>query len=214
MPRKNNTKSPVENLDSVLKENHGRYEKEIYIYIFNLLDDAGIPYTSNNNGIFFELNSNKTHMELASKAIEYLEKIDTAIAEHNKNISTRESTEKIYKELIETSSKPRSIQKQPVENVYDDTKEAPDDLERKREYKGVYKRLNSIMMKNKRSVIYSFQERKPKESKTRDDDDVATDGAEPNDEYSDDCAEEYSDECLESEQGSEEDLFGDSSDED
>ena len=105
----------IESFSNILKEK--KYSIEIYAHIFDILSNKyNLSYTTNSNGIFFEFN--KEHDEIASELMEYIQKINISIIEHNKIINQRENTQNKYKQIIENSKR---NSKTIVSSVVDET---------------------------------------------------------------------------------------------
>lgn len=163
----------VETLKSTLEDSS--FEKEIYFNIFKILHEANkIEYINNSNGVFFNLT--KSDQGPAREVMEYIYRISASESEYVSTLNKRETTEKEYKKIIEEkqySPKKPSI-KTEKEPVYTGTQEAPDILYTEPKYKGVYKKLNSIMKNQRKASYASLTNSKPHTEDYQEDDYVLT----------------------------------------
>lgn len=145
-------------LASLLKK---KYTKKVYIDIFNILNNE--KYSSNSNGIFFNLK--EISDEKIKNCIEYIESLSYNIEDHLKNLSIREELQEEYKNSLEVQKKKETKKNTPCpKQKYqkDETKEIVVSPLVKKTYKSkVFRRLDNIMLgkkkdeKNKRSTTSS-----------------------------------------------------------
>ena len=78
-----------------------KYTKKVYIDIFNILNEE--KYSSNSNGIFFnlkEIPDNKI-----DNCVNYIQSLSYNIEDHIKNLSIREDLQEEYKNSLDISKK-------------------------------------------------------------------------------------------------------------
>lgn len=141
-------------LHNLLETN--KYPKQIYIDLFNILSE-GSNYTSNSNGIFFNLS--QVREDLVIDALGKLSKVTENLEKYNKSlIEEREKKIEIFKNLpVEQKTKVKPKEKKSTK------------MEKKKvvnpfftiEYKGVYKRLDSIIKGRKQSRSEDLMESEP-----------------------------------------------------
>jgi hypothetical protein len=143
-------------LASLLKK---KYTRKVYIDIFNILNNE--KYSSNSNGIFFNLK--EIEDEKIKNCIEYIESLSYNIEDHLKKLSIREELQEEYKISLETSKKKqiKNLTSEPVKYQKDEFKEVVSPFVKKVYKSKVFRRLDNIMLgkkkdeKNKRLNIVS-----------------------------------------------------------
>jgi hypothetical protein len=141
-----------------------KYTKKVYIDIFNILNNE--KYSSNSNGIFFNLK--EISDEKIKNCIEYIESLSYNIQDHLKNLSIREDLQEEYKNSLEPLKKIQNKKTTPEpfkKYQKEETKEVVSPFVKKVYKSKVFRRLDNIMLgkkkdeKNqKRTLILEKQE--------------------------------------------------------
>lgn len=143
-----------------------KYTKNVYIKIFNILSQE--KYSSNSNGIFFNLK--EIPDEKIKECIDYINMLSLNIEDHMKNLSIREELEKKYKDTI-TVQKEKGNVKEKTTNKKQVKKEEIKPIVSpfgKRTYKSkVFKRLDNIMLGKKKDEKLSKTTHNKKHNKEK-----------------------------------------------
>lgn len=169
-------------LATLLKQ---KYTKNVYIDIFTILSDQ--KYSTNSNGIFFNLN--EIPDDRISRCINYIECVDNNIEDHFKNLNIREDIENEYKTKItytNTKKKPyikTEVKKEVVRPIT--TPVVTKTPYEKKPYKGVYKRIDRVLRGVKKEEVKE-KKSKPVADAVIDDRDLFGDDSEADDDNLDD----------------------------
>ena len=112
-----------------------KYPKTVYIKIFEILKNDN--HSVNNNGIFFNLE--EINDEKIASCIEFIENIKFNIEDHMKNLNLREEKENKFKTEITRSSTSQTQKRN------QDQDQVNDCVIKKKEYKGVFKRIDRVL---------------------------------------------------------------------
>ena len=132
-----------------------KYPKNVYIDIFKILSEEDCKYSSNNNGIFINLDDITEHK--ITECLTYFKDLENNIEDHMKNLSLRESLQMEYKSQIVSKGKEKVSKKEPKKLTSVKQKVIKNPFEKKK-FTGVYDRLDRAMRgvkqdeKNKRKA--------------------------------------------------------------
>lgn len=122
-----------------------RYPKQIYIEIFNILSKKTQKYTSNSNGIFFNLR--EVDDDSIEKVLNILNNITDNLKQYNKFlVEDRKEKIEIFKNGLQEETKVKKNIKEKIYKLDKKIKNPFTDIE----YKGVYKRLDAVLKNKKR----------------------------------------------------------------
>lgn len=126
-----------------------KYTNKVYIDIFNILNEE--KYSSNSNGIFFNL---KEIPDIKiDNCIHYIQSLSHNIQDHIKNLSIREDLQEEYKNSIDISKKKETKSYIPeLKTKYQkgESKEIVSPFVKKVYKSKVFKRLDNIMLGKKK----------------------------------------------------------------
>jgi hypothetical protein len=153
-----------------------KYPKNVYTDIFSILN--GSKYTTNNNGIFINLDD--VTEEKIEKCLSYFNDLEHNIEDHFKNLSIRENIEMEYKSKILQSNKKT---KKTTEQTKVSKQKAIKNPFVVKKLTGVYDRIDRVIRgvkqdeKNKRKVVEeeSTQEEEQEEEVEVSDDEIVED---------------------------------------
>lgn len=131
-----------------------KYPKNVYIDIFKILSEEDCKYSSNNNGIFINLDDISENK--IRECLTYFKDLKNNIEEHMKNLNLRESLEMEYKSQIVSKGKEKAV-KETKKSTSVKQKVIKNPFE-KRKLTGVYDRIDRTIRgvkqdeKNKRKA--------------------------------------------------------------
>lgn len=132
-----------------------KYPKNVYIDIFNILSEEDCKYSSNNNGIFINLDDISERK--ITECLTYFKDLENNIEDHMKNLSLRETLQMEYKSQIVSKGKEKVRKKETKKSTPVKQKVIKNPFEKKK-FTGVYDRIDRAMRgvkqdeKNKRKA--------------------------------------------------------------
>lgn len=168
-------------LERLLKQ---KYPKNVYVSIYTILKKSN--HTVNKNGFFFNLAD--VSDEDVKNCVEFIDCIEHNIEDHMKNLNIRENLETTFKSSLSEFRKelPQEKKKQNVKEKV--TVEKP--LIAKKNYKGVYKRLDRVVKGLKKEEVKEPKKKKIIKKENEDIEEINECSDEEQDLFGSECSEQ------------------------